>query len=80
MPEGNQAVPNVDEPPELCLKSTNVEGPTVRRTQRPPKFPVNMWNHYQDALNKASKTANCTEGCIHGRGGGSRGGWGGVKS
>ena len=21
-----------------------------------------MWNHYQDALNKASKTTNCTEG------------------
>ena len=44
------------------FKSTYVEGPTVRRRQRPPKFPVNLWNHYQDALNKASKTTNCTEG------------------
>ena len=24
------------------FKSTNVEGPTVRRRQRPQKFPVNM--------------------------------------
>ena len=39
-----------------------MEGPTVRRKRRPPKFPVSLWNHYQDALNKASKITNCTEG------------------
>ncbi len=28
----------------------------------PAFFPVAMWNHFQDAINMASKTTNCTEG------------------
>ena len=25
-------------------------------------FPLELWNHFQDAINKALKTTNCTEG------------------
>ena len=55
-----------DEESTDCLldyfKSTYIEGPVVRRRQRPPKFPIDMWNHFTDATEKASKTTNCTEG------------------
>ena len=51
------------------FKATYVQGPTVRRRQRPPMFPLKMWNHYEDALNMSQKTTNCTEGwhnALHG--------------
>ena len=43
-------------------KRTYVQGDMIRRRQRPPMFPIDMWNHYQDALDEAPKTTNCTEG------------------
>ncbi len=43
------------------FKSTFIQGPILRR-RRPAMFPIALWNHYQDALDKAPKTTNCAEG------------------
>ena len=44
------------------FKSTNIQGPILRRRRKPAMFPITLWNHYQDALDKAPKATNCTEG------------------
>ena len=44
------------------FKSTYIQGPILRRRRRPAMFPIALWNHYQDDLDKAPKTTNCAEG------------------
>ncbi len=44
------------------FKSTYIQGPIL---QRPALFPLELWNHFQHAINKALKTPNCTEGWHH---------------
>lgn len=41
------------------FKATYVSGGELRR---PPMFPIPVWNHYDDAINKEAKTTNCVEG------------------
>ena len=44
------------------FKNTYIEGPVVRRRQRPPMFPLELWNHFEDAKDMEAKTTNCAEG------------------
>ncbi len=41
--------------------STYIQGQILWRRIRPAMFPVNLWNHYEDATNKAPKTTHCAE-------------------
>ncbi len=34
----------------------------IQAQKRPAMFPIVLWNHYWDALDKAQKTTNCAEG------------------
>ncbi len=43
------------------FKSTYIQGPILRRG-RPALFPLELWNHFREAINKAPKKMNCTEG------------------
>lgn len=40
------------------FSSTYIQGPRGRR----PQFPIDIWNHYEAALEKSPKTTNCCEG------------------
>ena len=41
---------------------TYVVGPTVGNRRRPPKFRIQLRNHFNDAIALAPKTTNCCEG------------------
>ncbi len=42
------------------FKSTYIQGSILQ--MRPALFPLELWNHFQDVINYAPKTPNCTEG------------------
>ena len=41
---------------------TYVAGPAAGNRRRPPRFKVELWNHFDDAVELAPKTTNCCEG------------------
>ncbi len=44
------------------FKSTYIQGAVIRRRQRGPLFPVELWTHYNDAIHGREKTTNACEG------------------
>ncbi len=49
----NDSFPEEDPIDELLAY---IQGPILRRRRRPALFPLELWNHFQDAINKAPKT------------------------
>lgn len=49
------------------FKNNYIEAPVLRRNQtREPRFPIRLWNHFNDGLGCHQKTTNCAEGYHNG--------------
>lgn len=44
------------------FKATYIRGMQFGRRRKDPRFPVTLWNHFEDGDESAPKTTNCWEG------------------
>jgi hypothetical protein len=44
------------------FQSTYVRGTVIVRRQQEPRYPIKLWNHYENTIQSVPKTTNCCEG------------------